>query len=104
MKVKQLYHGWLIELIPEPADYSFRCWFPGEETALCDRKTYSTRDQALRVAKVRADLEAAYLALLRFFNEMYQKSHLTADEHLALASSVLELVIVSSKKSQQPPT
>lgn len=104
MKVKQLYHGWLIELIPETVGYSFRCWFPGEETALCDRKTYSTRDQALRVAKVRADLEAAYLVLLRFFNEMYQKSHLTADEHLALASSVLEFVMASSKKSQRPPT
>lgn len=104
MKVKQLYHGWLIELIPEPVGYSFRCWFPGEETALCDRKTYSTRGQALRVARVRADLEAAYLAWLRFLNEMYQKSHLTPNEHLALASSVLEFVIVSSKKSQRPPT
>jgi hypothetical protein len=104
MKVKQLYHGWLIELIPEPAGYSFRCWFPGKKTALCDRQTYSTRVQALRVAKVRADLEAAYLALIRFLHEIYQKSHLTSDEHLALATSVLEFVIVSSKKSQRPPT
>jgi hypothetical protein len=104
MKVKQLYHGWLIELIPEPAGYSFRCWFPGKKTALCDRQTYSTRTQALRVAKVRADLEAAYLALIRFLHEIYQKSHLTSDEHLALATSVLEFVIVSSKKSQRPPT
>ncbi|MBD2016556.1 hypothetical protein H6F96_21610 [Microcoleus sp. FACHB-53] len=104
MKVKQLYHGWLIELIPEPAGYSFRCWFPGKKTALCDRQTYSTRAQALRVAKVRADLEAAYLALIRFLHEIYQKSHLTSDEHLALATSVLEFVIVLSKKSQRPPT
>jgi hypothetical protein len=101
--VKELYHGWLIELIPEPTGYSFRCWLPGEEKALCDRKTYSTREQALRIAKVRADLEAAYLALFRFLNEMYQKSHLSPDEHLALASSILEFVIASSKKSQRPP-
>ncbi len=100
MVVKELYHGWLIELIPEPSGYSFRCWFPGEEKALCDRKIYSTNTQALRVAKVRADLEVAYLALLRFLNEIYQQSHISPDEHLALASSVLEFVIVSSKKCQ----
>jgi len=89
MNVKEPYHGWLIELIPEPAGYSFRCWFSEERIALSDRKTYSTIEQALRVAKVRADLEAAYLALLRFLNEVYQTCNLSSHEHLALASSVL---------------
>ncbi|MCA1994578.1 MAG: hypothetical protein LDL41_21420 [Coleofasciculus sp. S288] len=94
------YHGWLIELIPEPTGYLFRCWLPEQRIAISDRKTYPTLAQALRVAKVRADLEAAYLALLHFLNEVYQTCNLSPDEHVALASSVLEFVISSSKKCQ----
>jgi hypothetical protein len=104
MNTTEAYHGWSIELIPVPTGYSFRCWIPEQRVAISDRKTYPTLDHALRVAKLRADLEAVHWALLRFLNEVYQQCNLTPEEHVALGSSVLEFVISSSKKHQFPPT
>ncbi len=98
MNGKEPYHGWLIEVIPEPAGYSFRCWLPEEKIAVSDRKIYSTSALALRVAKVRADLEAVRWALTHFLNEVYQECRLSPDEHVALASSVLEFVTSVSQK------
>ncbi|HEY9650530.1 MAG TPA: hypothetical protein V6C95_07695 [Coleofasciculaceae cyanobacterium] len=99
MNATEHYHGWLIELSREGTGYSFRCWLPEEQVFISDRKTYPTMEQALRVAKIRADLEAVYLVLLHFLNEVYQQCNLSPDEHIALASSVLEFVLTSSKKS-----
>jgi hypothetical protein len=104
MNITEPYHGWLIELIPERTGYSFQCWFPQEKIAVSDRKTYPTLEQALRVAKVRADMEAVYLTLLHFLNEVYQRCNLSPDEHVALASSVLEFVISSTRKYPSPPS
>lgn len=98
MNATEPYHGWFIELIPQPTGYSFRCWLPEQRIALSDRKTYPTSDQALKVAKLRADLEAVHWSLLRFLNEIYQRCNLSPEEHVALSSSVLEFVISSSKK------
>lgn len=98
MNATQLYHGWLIELIPEPTGYSFRCWIPQEMIAISDRRTYPTLDRALKVAKVRADLEAVRCSLLRFLNEAYQQCNLSPEEHLSLACSLLEFVTSTSKK------
>lgn len=93
------YHGWLIELIPEPTGYSFRCWIPQESISISDRRTYPTIEQALKVAKVRADLEAVRWTLIRFLNEVYQECNLSPEEHLSLACSVVEFVISTSKKT-----
>lgn len=95
MPTQQLYHGWLIRLMSEPAGYSFQCYFPdGQITiCICDGKTYSTPQQALTVAHHRADLEAAGLALIRFFNEIYGRCYyLTSNDHMALTSSILEVL------------
>ncbi|HEY9633222.1 MAG TPA: hypothetical protein V6D14_07440 [Coleofasciculaceae cyanobacterium] len=98
MNTTEPYHGWFIELIPQPTGYSFRCWLPEQRIALSDRKTYPTLDQALRVAKVRADLEAVSWALLRFLNEVYGHYYLTPDEHVSLSRSILEFVSSVGKK------
>jgi hypothetical protein len=87
-------------VIPEPTGFSFRCWLPEERTAISDRKIYSSLEQALKVAKVRADLEVVNWALLRFLNEVYQQCNLSPEEHVALGSSILEFVISSCKKCQ----
>jgi hypothetical protein len=98
MNAAQPYHGWLIELVPEPTGYSFRCWIPEEMISISDRRIYPTLDCALRIAKIRADLEAVRWALLRFLNEVYQQSSLSPEEHLSLACSILEFVTSTSKK------
>jgi hypothetical protein len=99
MNTAEPYHGWSIELIQQPAGYSFRCWFPEQRIALSDRKTYPTSEQALKVAQLRADLETVHWSLLRLLNEVYHQCNLSPEEHIALSSSVLEFVISSSKKS-----
>jgi hypothetical protein len=98
MNAAQPYHGWLIELVPEPTGYSFRCWIPEEMISISDRRIYPTLDCALRIAKIRADLEAVRWVLLRFLNEVYQQSSLSPEEHLSLACSILEFVTSMSKK------
>lgn len=103
MKTTQAYHGWLIELIPEQTGYSFRCWLTEEKIAVSDRKIYATSEQALVVAKVRADLEAVSWAMLRFLNEVYGHCSISFKEHGSLASSISEFVISASKQCQQPP-
>jgi len=103
MNTKEAYHGWLIELIPEQTGYSFRCWLPEKKIAVSDRKTYATSEQALAVAKVRADLEAVSWAMLRFLNEVYGHYYISFKEHGSLASSISEFVISASKQCQKPP-
>jgi hypothetical protein len=91
MPMQQLYHGWLIQLTSESTGYSFQCCFPDGQITIDDGRTYSTPQQALTVARNRADLETAGLALIRFFNEIYGHCYyLTSDDHIALTSSILE--------------
>lgn len=93
MPTQQLYHGWLIQLMSEPAGYSFQCCLPDGQITIYDGKTYSTPQQALTVAYHRADLQTAGLALIRFFNEIYGRCYyLTPDDHMALTSSILEVL------------
>ncbi|WP_026732226.1 hypothetical protein [Fischerella sp. PCC 9605] len=40
MKLKQSYHGWLIEVIPVSTGYLFQCWMPDEKTGFSDRKKF----------------------------------------------------------------
>lgn len=103
MNIQEAYHGWLIELIPEQTGYSFQCWLTEERIAISDRKTYATSEQALVVAKMRADLEAVSWAMLRFLNEVYGHCYISFKEHGALASSISEFVISASKQCQKPP-
>jgi len=100
MNAGESYHGWLIELIPEPTGYSFRCWIAEEKMTVSDRKTYPTRDRALNAAKLRADLEAVRWTMLHFLNEIYQRCNLSPEEHLSLSCSIAEFVMSSSKKCQ----
>lgn len=103
MNTTEAYHGWLIELIPEQTGYSFRCWLPKETIAVSDRKVYATSEQALVVAKMRADLEAVSWAMIRFLNEIYGHCSISFKEHGSLASSISEFVISASKQCQHPP-
>jgi hypothetical protein len=84
------YHGWQIELIEEIRGYSFRCWRSGTNEGISDRLVYSSHEQALAVARQRADLESACLALLRFLND------LARDDGDALRDSILEYARVGS--------
>jgi hypothetical protein len=91
------YHGWQIELIEEIQGYSFRCWRSGTNEGISDRLVYSSHEQALAVARQRADLESACLALLRFLNDLAGRSYyLTRDDGDALRDSILEYARVGS--------
>jgi hypothetical protein len=91
------YHGWQIELIEETRGYSFRCWRSDAVEGISDRLVYSSYDQALAVARYRADLESTCLALLRFLNDLGGRSYyLTRDDRDALRDSILEYARVGS--------
>jgi hypothetical protein len=93
MLTQQQYHGWIIELRYLPSGYSFACYFPEEQIIITDEKKYPTREQAMRAAYLKADLETAGLALIRFLNEIYGRSYyLTSEDHIALTSSILEVL------------
>jgi hypothetical protein len=91
------YHGWQIELIEETRGYSYRCWRSDAIEGITDRCIYSSHEQALAIARQRADLESACLALLRFLNDLAGQSYyLTRDDRDALRNSILECARVGS--------
>ncbi|WP_332866925.1 hypothetical protein [Pannus brasiliensis] len=91
------YHGWRVELIPETNGYSFRCWRAGTAEGITDGRIYATRERTLAVARQRADLESACLALLRFLNDLGGRSYyLTGDDRAALTDSLLEFARAGS--------
>lgn len=92
MKMKEQYHGWLIELISDQGGYSFQCWTAQERIGISDRQIYSTFEQALSIAKKRADLESVRWALTRFLDDACLRYKLTVEELIALEASVLAFV------------
>lgn len=80
---KELYHGWLIELVPDSAGYLFQCWLPSNRIAVSDRKCYPTLESARAAAQTRADLEAVKWALKHCYTNYIQGS-LSSDEYSTL--------------------
>lgn len=94
---KEFYHGWLIELIPTLDGYSFQCWLPEEMVAVSDRQTYSTLEQALTVAKMRADSEAVCWVLAERLYEYYEQKMLSLEEYASMLESVVRFVSSDSQ-------
>lgn len=92
MKIKERYHGWLIELFLHQSGYSFRCWTVQERIGISDHKIYATVDEALTMARKRADLESVRWALTRFLDESCLRYKLKMEELIALEASVLEFI------------
>jgi hypothetical protein len=99
MTVKEQYHGWLIELVWHHGGYSFHCWTAQERVGISDRQIYSTPDQALAIAKKRADLEAVRWALTRFLDDACLRYKLSLEELIALESSLLEFVATTCRRT-----
>lgn len=97
MTWKDSYYGWLIELIPCSEGYIFKCWMSDEQIGISNYHVYPSLCQAIRAAKKRAKLESASLALMRFLNESYKNSHLSSQEHIALAISISDFAASASK-------
>lgn len=98
MANKELYHGWLIEVVLEQEGYAFQCWLPGEMMAVGDRQIYATIEGAKLAAKVRADLESLRWSLNRFLAEMNQQSKLNFSEQHALSNSITAFVKALSRQ------
>lgn len=97
MKYKDSYLGWLIELIPMPEGYMFKCWMPNEQIGISNYHIYPSLYQAIRAAKKRAKLESASLALIRFLNESSNNCKLNTQERVALKSSIFNFTTSASK-------
>ncbi|WP_414545479.1 hypothetical protein [Nostoc sp. CCY0012] len=91
MNWKDSYYGWLIELIPLPEGYVFKCWMLNEQVGISNNHIYPRLSEAMRAARKRAKLESARLALIQFLNESYTNCHLSPQEHIALANSIFDL-------------
>ncbi|MBF2047954.1 MAG: DUF1830 domain-containing protein [Elainella sp. C42_A2020_010] len=104
MKVKEQYHGWVIELVSHPNGYSFHCWTAQERIGITDRQLYSSLDQALTIAKKRADLETMRWALTRFLDDACLHYKLNLDEMIALEASILEFVAAAFREDSAMPS
>lgn len=103
MKAKEQYHGWLIELVSHQDGYSFHCWTAQERVGISDRQIYSTLDQALTIAKKRADLESVRWALTRFLDDACLRYKLNLEELIALEASILEFVATACRENPLMP-
>lgn len=92
MSKQEPYHGWLIELISEQAGYSFQCCWPEKSITASDNQIYATSEQALRGARLRADLETVRLSLSSFLQGKLQRLLLSSDERTALENSITQIV------------
>jgi hypothetical protein len=97
MKWNNSYYGWLIELIPLPQGYVFKCWMLDEQIGITNNHIYPSPYQAIRAARKRAKLESASLALTHFLNESYKNYNLSPKEHVALVSSIFDFTTSASK-------
>lgn len=86
------YHGWLIEVVEEATGYSFRCHHPMQELVVGDHQAYLTYEQALKVARLRADLESVRLSLVYFLHSKLQLLLLSPNERAALENSITQCV------------
>lgn len=101
MKWKELYYGWLIELIPLSKGYIFKCWMPNEEIGISNNHIYPNLSQAIMAARSRAEIESVRLSLLSLLTEYYENYNLTTQEYKALKNSVVEFATVASQLEMQ---
>ena len=101
MRQAEPYHGWLIELVQEQAGYLFQCRHPGRDWVVSDERPYLTYEQALRAARLRADLESVQLALSHFVNGRLQLLLLSPAERAALDNSLTQCVAAVSDQTYQ---
>ncbi len=92
MSSQEPYHGWLIELIQEQAGYSFQCCWLEKSISVSDHQIYVTSEQALRGARLRADLETVRLSLSNFLQGKLQRLLLSPDERASLENSIAQIV------------
>ncbi|BAZ50898.1 hypothetical protein NIES4103_35210 [Nostoc sp. NIES-4103] len=97
MKCKDSYHGWLIELIPMPEGYMFKCWMSDGQIGISNYHIYPSLYQAIKAGRKRAKLESTSLALIHFLNESFKNCNLNLAEHVALVSSILDFTNSASK-------
>lgn len=100
MGIRENYHGWLIELLPQLGGYSFQCWTAAGRIGVSDHQIYPTAALALTVARKRADLEAVCWSLTRFLNEACLRYKLNLEESIALENSVLDFATATCKEYQ----
>ncbi|HYW18254.1 MAG TPA: hypothetical protein VE956_02900 [Nodularia sp. (in: cyanobacteria)] len=101
MKLQDSYHGWLIELIPLPEGYAFKCWMPDEHIGISNNHIYPELYQAIRAARKRAKLESASLALICFLNDAYKNCRFSDEEHIALVNLIYDFTTSGSKFKNQ---
>ncbi|MDB9305101.1 MULTISPECIES: hypothetical protein [Cyanophyceae] len=101
MKWQDSYHGWLIEVIPLPEGYAFKCWMPDEQIGISNNHIYPGLYQAMRAGRKRAKLESVSLALLCFLNDSYKNCHLSNEEYISLVNSIYEFTTSVSKLTNQ---
>jgi hypothetical protein len=90
MKIRQNYHGWLIDIVGSPIGYSFYCWH-SDSIAVSDYNLYPSLATALNAAHHRADLESACTALVNFLAEIRGHCYyLGNDDYEALTYSIVE--------------
>jgi hypothetical protein len=74
-------------------------WTAQERIGISDRQVYATIDQALTIAKTRADLETMRWALTRFLDDACLRYKLNLEEIIALEASILEFVATACREN-----
>lgn len=97
MKWKDLYYGWVIELIPLSKGYIFKCWMSNEEIGISNNYIYPSLSQAVMAARTRAKIESVRLSLIRFLNEQCENSNLTIQEYKDLKNSISDFTTAASQ-------
>lgn len=85
---KEFYHGWVIQVLKNPAGYSFECQMIDRQGRISDPQCYSTSDQAFQAGRLRADLEGVRLSLTSFLRGKLKRVWLYPDEQTALENSI----------------
>jgi hypothetical protein len=88
----EFYHGWVIRISQDQAGYFFQCWMSEQQTVIIDAQCFSTLDQALQAAKLRADLESVRLSLTAFLRGKLQFLLLNPEEQNALEHSIVQYI------------
>jgi hypothetical protein len=89
---EELYHGWLIQITQKQDDFFFQCWMSAGTIGVADSYPYTTLEQALSAARLRADLESVRLALTSFLNSKLHRLLLNTDERNALEQSITQYI------------
>lgn len=92
MAVEEFYHGWLIQITQKQDGFFFQCWMSAETVGVTDSQSYTTQEQALCAARLRADLESVHLSLTSFLNGKLHRLLLNSEERNALEQSIIQYI------------